>query len=666
MTNEPFTQAAWLAANLATARARLQFAVDRKGEAVAWPAELLQVEANIGALAAETGATGHPMPMLWLRSRLGLSATEERVLWILIAHELCSVSRSQLRALNTESLPDPTTEALRQAVYLPFSLAAGWCELAPDGALRRLGLIERTDVEARAPEHRQTWRIASRVVALAHGDERIDAELAGLGAIAPEIVPGIRGRGLEAPAGVVSAIDGALGAALMKCAGVILVQGRSGTGRRSLLLAAAQARGLRIVELNAEVLAKDPDQARRQLRMLSRECRLLELHPLVRNLDVLSGTAESPDRIGLVEQELAAHVVLATSSRGVARRWQRAPRTIELTAITGAQRTQLWARALPMATPEDATTLATMYPLAPALIEAASLVAIEQAGPGHMTPEHIMAGLRAVLDDRLAGLATRVTTSQTWDDLVLPVEQEAAVGELLARIRERRVVYEEWGFGNKVGRGLGVSALFSGPPGTGKTMAAGLVARDLGTELYQVDLSKIVSKWIGETEKNLAALFDAAEAGHAILLFDEADTLFGKRTDVKSSNDRHANQETNYLLQRLETFTGVCILTTNHDAAIDEAFRRRLSAHVQFPMPEVEERAKLWETLLPKAAPVHGPLDFDRLARTYEMSGGYIRNAVLRAAFLAADARSPIAAAHLARGAQLEYQAMGRIASSVL
>jgi SpoVK/Ycf46/Vps4 family AAA+-type ATPase len=280
---------------------------------------------------------------------------------------------------------------------------------------------------------------------------------------------------------------------------------------------------------------------------------------------------------------------------------------------------------------------------------------------GDMQPHHIAAGIRSVLDDRLAGLATRLVVTQSWDDIVLPEDQTVAVVELLARIRERRRVYEDWGFASKLGKGLGVSALFSGPPGTGKTMCAGLIARELGTEIYQVDLSKLASKWIGETEKNLAALFDAAEAGHAILLFDEADAVFGKRTDVRSSNDRHANHETNYLLQRLESFAGICILTTNHESAIDEAFRRRLSVHVRFPMPEADERKRLWQTLIPKATPVAPDLPFDQLGEAYVMSGGYIRNAVLRAAFLAADAKTRIDAAYLSRAAQLEYEAMGKV-----
>ena len=211
-------------------------------------------------------------------------------------------------------------------------------------------------------------------------------------------------------------------------------------------------------------------------------------------------------------------------------------------------------------------------------------------------------------------------------------------------------------------KGLGVTALFSGPPGTGKTMCASLIAKDLGTELYQVDLGKIVSKWVGETEKNLAALFDAAEASHAVLLFDEADSLFGKRTAVTSSNDRYANQETNFLLQRIESFAGICILTTNHDPAIDEAFRRRLSVHVRFPMPDEEEREKLWHAMLPASAPVDADLEVSSLAKKFVMTGGNIRNAVLRAAFLAADANEMIGNYHLRQAAQLEYEGMGKLA----
>jgi SpoVK/Ycf46/Vps4 family AAA+-type ATPase len=258
-----------------------------------------------------------------------------------------------------------------------------------------------------------------------------------------------------------------------------------------------------------------------------------------------------------------------------------------------------------------------------------------------------------------------VTVSQTWDDLVLPQDQLETISELVARVRERRRVYEDWGFAAKVGRGLGIAALFSGPPGTGKTMVASLVARELGLELYRVDLANIVSKWIGETEKQLGGLFDAAEAGHAVLLFDEADSLFGKRTDVRTSNDRYANLETNYLLQRLETFSGVCLLTSNHESSIDAAFLRRLALHVRFETPDERERENLWRAMLPAPAP-RDEIDFSLLARRYEMSGGYIRNATLRAAFFAADRREAISHRDLDRAARLEYEAIGKIANASL
>ena len=243
----------------------------------------------------------------------------------------------------------------------------------------------------------------------------------------------------------------------------------------------------------------------------------------------------------------------------------------------------------------------------------------------------------------------------------MPVDQFDQLIELVARVRHRQIVLEKWGFARKVGRGLGVAALFSGPPGTGKTMAAGLVARELALDLYQVDLAKVVSKYIGETEKNLARVFDAAESGHAILLFDEAESLFARRSEVKSSNDRHANLEVNYLLQRIEQFRGVSILTTNHESAIDDAFRRRLAIHVRFPVPDDDQRELLWRAMIPEEAPVATDLQLGELARKFQMSGGYIRNAMMRAAYLAADAGGVIDNDHLFRAAQHEYESMGKV-----
>ena len=492
------------------------------------------------------------------------------------------------------------------------------------------------------------------MLALVHGELGVDDELTGIVIPDPCAIKTIDELVINPH------VRDQVCAALDRTDGFTIVNGLGGSGRRSLLVAAAHEIGVDVLTIDARRISPERQTADRQLRVIARECGLLERAPLLLNLDALAGTTDIDERLDLIQKTFTGRV-LATTVRPVARQWAVPPIMIEVPPLSGRERAVLWSRALPEATEGDAELLSTIYPLAPALIDAVGRAAIENARGAALDAKHVSAGIRTVLDHRLAGLATRMIVTQGWGDLVLPEDQTFAVVELLARIRSRRRVYEDWRFAEKLGKGLGVTALFSGPPGTGKSMCAGVIAKDLGTEIYQVDLGKIVSKWIGETEKNLAALFDAAEAGHAVLLFDEADSLFGKRTAVKSSNDRYANQETNYLLQRIETFAGICILTTNHDPAIDEAFRRRLSVHVRFPLPDEDERAKLWRAMIPSTAPVDPDLDFAGLAKKFVMGGGNIRNAMLRAAFLAADANETIGSHHLRQATQLEYEAMGKL-----
>jgi hypothetical protein len=612
--------------------------------------EWLTVCATREAAAGEVEGT--VVPSAWPRVRFGLTATENRVLWVLIAHEVCARSRAALRELETEQQPDVSLDVLRRVVYGPLPDARAWRDLSATGTLRSRCLIELIDGASRAPAHRQTFRVAPRVLALVSGHVDLDDDLVSLA----NLVDGDAGRVADLVIDEVASER--VGERLATLHGLTIVCGLPGSGRRSLILrtAAGQARPLLLVE--CRWLPKATDELERVLRLLAREATLLQRLLVFLHLDELSGPAQLD-----VFESVVRPPAFATAKQPLARQWRRPPVQIELPRTTGTERALLWSRVLPGASKGDADLLAGMYPLAPALVHTVGHLATAKSG-GAVRPEHVEAAVREILDDRLAAFGTRVSVTQTWDDVILPDEQTLAVVELLARIRQRRRVYEEWGFADKVGRGLGITALFSGPPGTGKTMCAGLVAKDLGTELYQVDVGRLASKWIGETEKNLGALFDAAEAGHAILLFDEADALFGKRTDVRSSNDRHANEQTNYLLQRIERFTGIAILTTNHETAIDEAFRRRLAVHVRFPVPDVDERERLWRAMLPTKAPIDDGIDFAALARKYVMSGGYIRNAVLRAAFLAADANESIGAYHLTHAALLEYEAMGKLATS--
>ncbi|HOZ97727.1 MAG TPA: AAA family ATPase [Niabella sp.] len=256
----------------------------------------------------------------------------------------------------------------------------------------------------------------------------------------------------------------------------------------------------------------------------------------------------------------------------------------------------------------------------------------------------------------LEGLAQRIEPAAHWDDLILPEQQKKILKELLIRVRNRNTVYNKWGFASKGMRGLGISALFAGESGTGKTMASEVLANELKLDLYKIDLSKVVNKYIGETEKNLKKIFDAAEDGGAILLFDEADALFGKRSNVKDSHDRYSNIEVSYLLQRMEQYRGLAILTTNMKSAIDSAFTRRFSAVVNFPFPDAVQRAEIWHGIFPDATPV-GDIDIDKLSR-FPITGGNIKNIALNAAFLAANEKTLVTMPHILQATKTEYSKM--------
>lgn len=259
---------------------------------------------------------------------------------------------------------------------------------------------------------------------------------------------------------------------------------------------------------------------------------------------------------------------------------------------------------------------------------------------------------------RLDELAQRIEATATWDDLVLPEPELAVLQAIAVHVRQRSKVYEQWGFVTKGTRGLGINALFAGASGTGKTLAAEVLANALHLDIYRIDLSAVVSKYIGETEKNLRRVFDAAEGGGVVLLFDEADALFGKRTEVKDSHDRHANIEVSYLLQRMEAYRGLAILTTNLKASLDQAFLRRLRFVVQFPFPTANQRANIWQRIFPAQTPT-APLDFSKLAKL-NVTGGNIRNIALNAAFLAAEADEPVGMHHILQAARSEAMKLER------
>jgi SpoVK/Ycf46/Vps4 family AAA+-type ATPase len=317
----------------------------------------------------------------------------------------------------------------------------------------------------------------------------------------------------------------------------------------------------------------------------------------------------------------------------------------------------------------DWPDLATKYRLTPGQMQAALVAARNQARTRDydhpvMTAEDLIVGCRRQSNQKLAALARRLAPRQGWEDITLPEQSLTQLREICAQVRHRRKVYGQWGFGRKQTTGKGLCVLFYGLSGTGKTLAVEVTARELNLEAFKIDLSTVVSKYIGETEKNLSRVFDEAENSNAILFFDEADALFGKRSEVKDAHDRYANIEINYLLQRMEEFDGLAILATNLRKHIDEAFFRRMHFAVEFPLPDEKQRYHIWKQHLPETAPMADDIDYGFLANRLNLAGGNIRNIVVNAAFLAAENSGVIHMRHFIRAARREYEKTGRICTA--
>lgn len=617
--------------------------------------EFVTLREHIDARLAATGDSER-IPLEHLVRTFQLTVTERRCLGFLVAMEVSSDVRA--RVPNGVA----TLELLDRFIYDERAFRDQFAlELGARGRLWAYSLIEWSNSRTDVGTFQRHVRVASRVVELALGTRELSDDVAAFAKL--ERAPP-SGEDLLIPDGILEALSSAFRGSTPS---IPVIRGPEGSGRRSLALAAAHATGAPALVVQCDDLAVNASLAV-LLAAIEREALLFGAVTVFVNADALAPSPErgAPDRTKLLDRMFATHpgpIVATISPSMTAPLFEtRGALTIDLTVPAEAERVVLWKREL--GTDADlATAAAARYRITGGMIKRAARIAREhsQVAKAPVSLPYVQAGVRGAIENKLSALGTLVEWKQSWDDLVLPDDSHEELREMIARVRHRRLVLDDWGFARKVAKGLGVPAMFHGPPGTGKTMAAGLVAAELGLDLYQIDLSRMVSKYIGETEKQLAQVFYAAEAGHAILLFDEADSLFAKRTDVKSSNDRYANLEVNYLLQRMEAFSGITILTTNLDSGIDDAFKRRLAFRIAFPLPEAEERERLWQRMMPDAARVAPDINFKQLAERFEMSGGYIRNAALRAAYLAAADGNQIEMRHLVNAASLEYVSMGKV-----
>jgi hypothetical protein len=541
-------------------------------------------------------------------SRLfALSPFERNLLLLAAAVELDGEIAALVAELQGGDDPRPTF-----GLALALLPDAHWDALAPGSALRWWRLV------ALGPGHTlatRPLRIDERVLHLLAGVEGLDEQLDGVMHIPPvvPVAPSQR-RAAEVLAHTVAAAGAPV---------VVHVDGEDVDAR----LGVAQELALALDLLPLCVRAGgDPSLAR----LVDREAVLLGGLPVL----------EAPDFLGLLEAPVV--VVLGDPPARVDGRIV-LHRSVDLPEP--AEQRALWRTALG---DDDAIEeVAQHFRLSAAAVDAVGreLAATPASDLRRLCRERSRTGLD--------GLAQRIDPAATWDDLVLPAGHRELLHEIVRHVRHRTHVYERWGFGDRTTRGLGVTALFAGESGTGKTLAAEVLAHELGLDLYRIDLASTVSKYIGETEKNLATLFAAAEASGAVLLFDEADALFGKRGEVKDGHDRYANLEVAYLLQRMESYRGLAILTTNLRSNVDRAFLRRLRFVVQFPFPDAETRADIWRRTFPPATPLDG-IDFDVLARL-AVPGGSIRTMALSAAFAAAEDGTPVTPAHVLRAAHVEY-----------
>lgn len=591
----------------------------------------------------EAERAGGPVALTLLANRFGLSAFERDTLMLCAALDLDpNVASLCARALGSSSRTHPTFGLALSMLDDP-----AWDALSPHRPLRFARMID-----INMPPGTALTAAALRA------DERIVNYLKGVNAIDDRLTAVIRPTGAplvlsktqsDVSARVVAQLKRSAETAALP---IVQLIGVDDACRMGIAQEVAEAIGRKLYRLDASVLPAAAADIEQTARLWQRETVML---PVALYID--GDRAESGEAATALARflEREAGVVFL----GVGETPLTLPRLtvpFDVAKPTPAEQHAEWAASI--AGPEaerDATAslLAGQFSLNLAEIrEAASAVTDEPLA------QKLWRVCRDMSRPKLDQLAQRLEAKATWDNLVLPDEQMKLVRQIAGQVRARHRVYTEWGFAKSMNRGFGINALFAGESGTGKTMGAEVLANDLDLNLYRIDLSAVVSKYIGETEKNLRRLFDAAEQGGAILFFDEADALFGKRSEVRDSHDRYANIEINYLLQRIESFSGLSILATNMRSALDTAFLRRLRFVVNFPFPSAKERRAIWEKAWPPQVPREG-LDYDRLARM-NLSGGNIHSIALNSAFAAAQNGQKITMSVIVAAARMELRKLER------
>ena len=614
-------------------------------------AAVVESEVERAARAMVEAQAGDPPPALTiLANRFGLSGFEQAVLLLCAAIEF----DTRLPALCARAQDDANRPYPTFALALALFDDPAWDVLSPERPLRHWRMIGINQSGAQ-PLTTSPLQVDERVVNYLKGLNYLDDRLS------PLLVPfDAASPGLELPPSQQKAVDVAVGylkqAATTGQPPLIQLLGLDTFSKQLVAQRAAAELGMQLYRLPAELLPSPAAELETLARLWQRESILL---PIALYLDAheSDGPTQSEGRQAPPLRRFLArsHGVFFLGVREVRPGMGATIAAVEVDKPTPGEQQGAWADALDGASSSSPPRLASQFNLnLPAIWQIAR---VASAG-GHVSHERLWDACLESTRPQMDLLAQRLEAKATWDTIVLSEGTERLLRRISDQVRQRNKVYDVWGFRQMMSRGLGISALFAGQSGTGKTMAAEVMANELRLNLYRIDLSAVVSKYIGETEKNLRRLFDAAENGGAILFFDEADALFGKRSEVKDSHDRYANIEINYLLQRMEEYRGLAILATNMKSALDHAFMRRLRFVVNFSFPGPNERQVIWEKVFPPQT-LREELDFERLAR-FDLAGGSIHNIVLNAAFLAAQEGTPVTMPLVLSAARTEFRKLER------
>ncbi|MET9452723.1 AAA family ATPase [Streptomyces cinerochromogenes] len=598
-----------------------------------------------------------------LAGRFGLSSLDLDLLLVAVAPDLDARFERLYGYLNDDLTRRRPTVGLALELCGPAGAASGRFRLVPGGPLVAGGLVEVTEPER--PPLSRVLAVPDRVTAHLLGDGLPDARLAG-----------VLDEPRADPTAEIAEVQRAAAAAGTGT-GLVHLRGRGGDAE-GLAVAALHAAGLRPLVLDAAALARRSGDAPELARVAAREARLTGAGVVLGPLEALpADPGERARTLRTLCTALRGIPLLTHGTVGWDPDWAAdTPVVLTVPAPSPERQAARWRHALERAagdgaaggpmTAGDAEALAravAAHRLDSRQVRRAADVAVRTAALAGrpVRPDDLRTAVRAQNGAGLERLARRVEPGVGWDDLVLPPLTHRRLRELALRARHREQVLGQWGMRPGGGRGRGVIALFAGESGTGKTMSAEVVAADLGMDLYVVDLSTVVDKYIGETEKNLERIFTEASAVNAVLLFDEADAIFGKRSEVKDAHDRHANIESAYLLQRMESFDGIAVLTTNLRAHLDEAFTRRLDVVADFPVPDAGQRAALWERCLGDRLPRAGDLDLAFCADRFELAGGSIRACAVTAAYLVAESGGPLTMRQVVTAVAQEYRKLGRL-----